>query len=667
MTSSSFEFVQGNERLDWGVLVAIDLQRLTKDTNVDTLQRIVENLAFSHISRDEAAMFSPDHILHLFKLMQVVIQYLVFSQECLAKLNGRLNDHVGELRGAVDLLEQSKARLLDEREVLKKEVKAQRRTLLAYEYTAAATSRGRDHLDARRTSATPPGAAPAKSFVCPTCGAAYHKAESLQSHVRKRHGAGFPRDGAAAPAAGAMPSSADASRHEAELRQMQDRLEHLERQLEKERDAASQQQRDQMMQLLIQQISNLKDSTNERAKDSQSQPLPPPPPQPLSALPGAASPTPAAMEITGLSPSRALPVTHGNILPRSADSISSIPVVPDLAAMTEYNLSRQRQTEHATLVRQMHDLEKELRDLKQVAREEVGVKSKPASILMTSSLPFEGHKAAPEKPPQTILQTPASIVPLKPPAVQPDIVGTISMTPPPEAPKKSPALLPISTPPPTKSAVQVPYSTIPVQPSAASAVPAQPSIPTLSTITTSNQDTPSIPGWVQDSKQQTATVETGNKAPWRPKEYSISLSSSTSTASTVQPNEPPDGSSGLDATRVLGPTSPTNYSFLNSLSSIKPAAAMPDSKALSPTPALVPFTPTPSTATSAPIPTPTVVPTATAATPTMPGQPAYATALVPTTGGIAATFQSPTPNSNHTTLRLLRRSPDSSDSDDSSS
>ncbi|CCW69811.1 unnamed protein product [Phytomonas sp. Hart1] len=636
MTSSSFAYVQGNERLDWGVLVAIDLQRLTKDTNVDTLQRVVENLAFSHITRDEAAMFSPEHIQHLFKLTQIVIQYLVFSQECLGKLNARLNNHVGELRGAVDALEKTNTKLLDDQEVLKKEVKAQRRTLLAYEYTAAGTSKGKNHPDTRRTSGTLHSSPPQATFVCSTCGEAYHKVESLQSHVRKRHGTALPKAGVANATTGGETSTADALRHEAELKRMQDRIENLERQLEKERDAASGQQHDKMMQLLIQQISNLKSSSRENAANSQ-QPSALSPP--LATMPGVASPTTSVMVRPEPNTPRTPPTTHGNVLSRTGESLSTIPVVPDLAAMTEYNLSRQRQTEHATLVRQIHDLEKELRDLKQVAHEKVEVEPKPIPILTTSSPPSEGHKLTPVKTSLGSQEPPVSTSPLKPPIVKPDIVNTIPIMPPAEIHKKLPTSLPIVPPPHTTTVVQAPYTTIPKPPSAVSTTPTQPNIP----IPTPKQDHTPILKWMPDAQPQTPAAAADSQAPWRQKEYSISLSSSTSTSLTARPNDPPRKSAGVDMAPVLDPATSTSYSFLSSATGVKP------------TPVRVPLPTTPTTeGTAIPIPTP--------AMPVMPGQPAYAAARGATTGAIAVT-----PNPHPPTLSALCQRLDSSDSDDSSS
>ncbi|TPP53507.1 Iguana/Dzip1-like DAZ-interacting protein N-terminal family protein [Leishmania donovani] len=324
MASPAFEFVQGNERLDWGVLVSIDVERLMKSTTVDTLQRIVENIAFSRVTRDEAALFTPDHILHLFQLCQVVIQYLVYSQEILAEINVKLNDRMEEQQAAALEQEALLQRLSDESNLLKKQIKTQRRTLLAYEYNAqAALARG-----LAGSGAAGAAGGPATLYVCPYCGDEYHKAESMQSHLRKRHNTtvaspSLPVADTATsplpPTAGSqtvVPAPARGPIATAEASEPLQQLRHRVEQLEKDKEVMERQQRENLILMML----------------------------------GA-----TRSQTTVQSP------TAVNVIP---EHLKGIPVVPDISAMMNYNLSCQREASENALRRQLMDLEAEIRALR---------------------------------------------------------------------------------------------------------------------------------------------------------------------------------------------------------------------------------------------------------------------------------------------------------------
>ncbi|GET87064.1 hypothetical protein, conserved [Leishmania tarentolae] len=456
MTNPAFEFVQGNERLDWGVLVSIDVERLMKSTNVDTLQRIIENIAFSRISRDEAALFTPDHILHLFQLSQVIIQYLVYSQEILAEINVKLNNRMEGQQATAQEQEALLQRLSDETNLLKKQVKTQRRTLLAYEYnTQAALTRG-----VAGNGAAGAAGRSATLYICPYCGDEYHKAESMQSHLRKRHNttaasskspvtdtslsppppaAGVPE---AVPAAAPGPiATAEASDS---LQQLRNRVEHLER----DREVMERQQRENLILMMLgatrsQTTSPPLQQTQQQQQQPASIPTsaggqsPVSPPPPTSPSPSPASPLPGMPA----SPSAAKTDTAVNVVP---EHLQGIPVVPDISAMMNYNLSCQREASENALRRQLVDLEAEIRALRAktlaeappVVRETPpsasslgATASRDASVVARPAWVAELESAQKR---QHLLQKQASSGSAAPPSLAPPL------TPPPELPPPPP-------------------------------------------------------------------------------------------------------------------------------------------------------------------------------------------------------------------------------------
>ena len=131
-----FQFFSGTERLDWAVLTAIDISRLVREVNVDTLQRVIDNIAFARLTREEAALFTPDHVVHLFTLSQLVLQYLVYSQDTLSRLNTSLRERLAEVQQSNKRLEDETSTRKEQLAAVKKELKAQKRTLLAFEYSS---------------------------------------------------------------------------------------------------------------------------------------------------------------------------------------------------------------------------------------------------------------------------------------------------------------------------------------------------------------------------------------------------------------------------------------------------------------------------------------------------------------------------------------------------
>ncbi|ORC86336.1 uncharacterized protein TM35_000292180 [Trypanosoma theileri] len=352
MAATSFEFVQGSERLDWGVLVAIDLQRLIKDTNVDTLQRIVENLAFARVTRDEAAMFTPEHILHLFTLCQLVIQYLVCSQECLAKMNVKLSERVQEAQHRWNSAEAERERLHEENTILRKEVKAQRRTLLAYEYANSNAAGGGAG-----------GAGVGCPYVCPHCGDAYAKSESLQSHIRKRHQKQPAQQQSQQQQQQQQQVGKTTDMFEMHMRQLQEKVDRLEQQLGREKERNDSLQRESMMMMLQATMGGARTAQQQQQeKEKEEQRV-----VQIRESSSLAKESPKREETLA-----SLPRVHTAPVQVITPEVSAIPIMPDVEALQRYNVSRQQESTNHALLRQIAELEKVVRDLKNSKKETVG-------------------------------------------------------------------------------------------------------------------------------------------------------------------------------------------------------------------------------------------------------------------------------------------------------
>jgi len=80
-SSSSFYFKQRNIKLDLRLLTNIDIDRIIKDVDIDTLQSKLELLTFSDLNENDLKHYTDSNIIKLFRLSQLIIEYLLYSQD----------------------------------------------------------------------------------------------------------------------------------------------------------------------------------------------------------------------------------------------------------------------------------------------------------------------------------------------------------------------------------------------------------------------------------------------------------------------------------------------------------------------------------------------------------------------------------------------------------
>ncbi|KAJ9472224.1 hypothetical protein DIPPA_29000 [Diplonema papillatum] len=174
-----FQMRLTNERLNWQLLSAIDMQKLMSDIDVDLLETVMSNIVYAGISHEEAAALQPRHVQHLFTLNQLLVQYLLYTQTYTVQEKDAITAQAEDLhREAASLRELYEQQARDFKEVILKE-KHLKKTLYAYEL---AMSRGGGHpqLDVAGSSAR-------GKLRCGTCGRLFKKEAHLVSHARKRH------------------------------------------------------------------------------------------------------------------------------------------------------------------------------------------------------------------------------------------------------------------------------------------------------------------------------------------------------------------------------------------------------------------------------------------------------------------------------------------------
>jgi zinc finger protein DZIP1 len=86
---SGFFFRQRKGKLNLRKLEAIDLEKVIREVDIDVLQQFIENITFSEFQDYDIHYLTDKHIVKLFKVAQLTIEYLLFSQR---KLVNNLSD-----------------------------------------------------------------------------------------------------------------------------------------------------------------------------------------------------------------------------------------------------------------------------------------------------------------------------------------------------------------------------------------------------------------------------------------------------------------------------------------------------------------------------------------------------------------------------------------------
>ncbi|CBN79470.1 C2H2 zinc finger protein [Ectocarpus siliculosus] len=149
----SFYFQQRTGKLDMRAIGRVDIASVVKDVDVDTLQAHLENITFASVSEDDLRLYSDQCFLNLFRLSQLLLEYLLSVQDTLAT---SLEDRA-----------------------LKREIRQKRATIARYEQLLA--------LPAPPSGRDVPGGNGGGLHSCLTCGKMFTTAEFLQQHIARKH------------------------------------------------------------------------------------------------------------------------------------------------------------------------------------------------------------------------------------------------------------------------------------------------------------------------------------------------------------------------------------------------------------------------------------------------------------------------------------------------
>ena len=133
LAENTFYFQQRRGRLDLRAIARIDIERVIADVDIDTLQSNLESIAFSDLDADDLSHYSDEHFVTLFRLAQLIIEYLLNVQNALLTYSKDAESETARLEAAAKEGELRLKSRKKQMESLRREIKQNRRTIKTYE------------------------------------------------------------------------------------------------------------------------------------------------------------------------------------------------------------------------------------------------------------------------------------------------------------------------------------------------------------------------------------------------------------------------------------------------------------------------------------------------------------------------------------------------------
>ncbi|RQM26878.1 hypothetical protein B5M09_003031 [Aphanomyces astaci] len=198
LPARSFSFRQRRGKLDTRAIAQIDLNRVVRETDIDTIQNQLENLAFSDITLQDFNQYSDEYFLKLFQIAQLTVEYLLNVQESLVM-------HTEELELQCEQVQHDCAALADENEsvdaelrLLKQEIKQKQNTISTYELMLLTRQHQAPPVPPPSQGHLPPSTLP--PVECILCNKKFLSTEYLIKHQRHKHVGGATQSQVTSPA-----------------------------------------------------------------------------------------------------------------------------------------------------------------------------------------------------------------------------------------------------------------------------------------------------------------------------------------------------------------------------------------------------------------------------------------------------------------------------------
>jgi zinc finger protein DZIP1 len=110
-------------RINWRQLMNVDLEKVTKEIDLQTLETLLNNVTYANLDRDDLERLGDQHFVKLFRLSQLTIEYLLYTQDYFQSVNKVLDTKGREWYSQAKDLETKLKTKMEDLKAMKKELK----------------------------------------------------------------------------------------------------------------------------------------------------------------------------------------------------------------------------------------------------------------------------------------------------------------------------------------------------------------------------------------------------------------------------------------------------------------------------------------------------------------------------------------------------------------
>ena len=111
-----------------------DIDQIISTVDLAQLESLLQNLTYANLDREDLERLGDTHFIKLFRLSQMSIEYLIYTQNYLETLTKTLDLHYKQAYEETTKIRDAIKKQQTENTVLKKELRLKQKTLSTYEY-----------------------------------------------------------------------------------------------------------------------------------------------------------------------------------------------------------------------------------------------------------------------------------------------------------------------------------------------------------------------------------------------------------------------------------------------------------------------------------------------------------------------------------------------------
>ena len=80
-------FKERSGRINWRQLMNMDIERVTKEIDLPSLELMLNNVTYANLDREDVERLGDQHFVKLFRIAQLTIEYLLYTQDYFQSVN----------------------------------------------------------------------------------------------------------------------------------------------------------------------------------------------------------------------------------------------------------------------------------------------------------------------------------------------------------------------------------------------------------------------------------------------------------------------------------------------------------------------------------------------------------------------------------------------------